>query len=91
MVFYNNALITIQNGIKPIRVMQFQLNEQQNQINGFKILDNNRPEFNEPALAALVGGKVYFFANSPWNAYDKNGVLDESKVVNPILFSCELD
>ena len=91
LVFYNNTLIAIQNGVKPIRVTLLKLNEQQNQISSFKILDNNRPEFDEPALATIVGDKVYFFANCPWKAYDENGVLDVTKVNNPILFSCKLD
>ena len=91
LVFYDNTLISIQNGVKPIRITLLKLNEQQNQITGFKILDNNRPEFDEPALATIVGDKVYFFANCPWKAYDENGVLDVSKVTNPILFSCKLE
>jgi hypothetical protein len=77
--------------VKPIRVVALKLNAQQNQISSYKILDNNRPEFDEPALATVVGNKVYFFANSPWKAYDDNGVLDASKVSNPMLFSCKLD
>lgn len=91
LVFYKNSLVAIQNGVQPIRVTQFQLNKEQNQISSFKLLDNNRPEFNEPALATVVNDKIYFFANSPWKAYDKNGNLDLSKVSNPILFSCKLD
>ena len=91
LVFYKNSLIAIQNGVKPIRVTQFQLNQEQNQISGFKVLDNNRPEFDEPALATIVKDKVYFFANSPWKEYDNKGVLDASKVNNPMLFSCKLE
>lgn len=91
LVFYKNNLICIQNGVKPIRVTRFQLNDQQNGIVDFKVLDNNRPEFNEPALATIVGGQLYFFANSPWSAYNDKGELDATKVTNPILFSCKLD
>jgi hypothetical protein len=91
LVFCNNKLTGIQNGVKPIRVTQFQLNDQQNEITDFKIMDNNRPQFNEPALGTIVGEKLYFFGNSPWSAYDQNGVLDVTKVGNPILFSCRLD
>lgn len=91
LVFYDNSLIGIQNGAKPIRITQFQLNEKQDQITGFKILDNNRPEFNEPALATVVGNTLYFFANSPWNAYDDKGVLDETKVSNPVIYTYKLD
>jgi hypothetical protein len=91
LVFYKNSLIAIQNGVKPIRIVEFQLNEKQNEISGFKVLDNNRPEFNEPALATIVGEKLYFFANSPWAAYGQNGMLDVAKISNPMLFSCKLD
>lgn len=91
LTFYNNSLIAIQNGVKPIRITKFLLDESQTKINDFKILDNNRPEFNEPALATVIGEKLYFFANSPWTAYDKNGALDATKVTNPMLFSCKLD
>ena len=89
LIFHDATLIAIQNGVKPIRVTELKLKE--NQISNFKILDNNRPEFDEPALATLVGNTVYFFANSPWNAYDKDGNLDENKIKNPMLFSCKLD
>lgn len=86
LVFYKNKLIAVQNGVAPIRLTQLNLNSAQNGIESFRILDNNRPEFDEPALATMVGNKLYFFANSPWKAYDKNAVLDVSKVKNPELY-----
>lgn len=86
LVFYQNKLIAIQNGVKPIRLTQFNLNKGQDKIQSYRILDNNRHEFDEPALATMVGNKLYFFANSPWKAYDKNAVLDLSKVINPELY-----
>lgn len=89
LVFYQNKLIAVQNGVVPIRLTQFNLNTTQNAIDSFGILDNNRPEFDEPALATMVGNKLYFFANSPWKAYDKNAVLDISKVKNPELYFLE--
>lgn len=89
LVFYKNKLIAVQNGVTPIRITQFNLNKSQNGIESFRIIDNNRPEFDEPALATMVGNKLYFFANSPWKAYDKNAVLDVSKVKNPELYYWE--
>lgn len=89
LVFYKNKLIAVQNGVIPIRITQFNLNKGQNAIESFRIIDNNRPEFDEPALATIVGEKLYFFANSPWKAYDKNAVLDVSKVKNPVLYYLE--
>ena len=70
--------------MKPIRVIQYILKE--NQISDFKIIDNNRPEFDEPALATIVDGKLVFFSNSPWKAYDKSFHLDETKFENPSLY-----
>ena len=91
LVFYKNTLIAIQNGVKPIRVTHFVLDDQQNDISDFKIIDNNRPEFNEPSLGTIIGVRMFFFANSPWSAYDQNGIMDTTKVSNPILFCYKFD
>lgn len=90
LLFYNNSLIAIENGVVPIRLMQFNLNEAQTKIIDFKVLENNREDLNEPALATLVENKLYYFANSPWKFYDKNFQLDESKFENPKLFELDL-
>lgn len=90
MVFYDNSVIAIHNGVKPIRVIQYRLNERLDSISGFKVVDNNRPEFDEPALTSIVKNKLYFFANSPWKAYDQNGNLDTSKFENPALYEYKL-
>jgi len=89
LVFYQNKLIAVQNGVTPIRLTQFNLNATQEKVESYRILDNNRPEFDEPALATMVGNRLYFFANSPWKAYDKNAVLDLSKVKEPQLYYLE--
>ncbi|TDP02868.1 TPR end-of-group domain-containing protein [Flavobacterium sp. 245] len=91
LVFYKNSLIAIQNGVVPIRIVRYNLDETETKIIDFKVLDNNREEFNEPALATLVKNKMYFFANSPWKFYDKDFQLDESKFENPKLFELDLD
>lgn len=90
LVYAKNSLFAIQNGVSPIRITQLKLNSSHTEITDFKVLDNNRPEFDEPALLTLVKDKLYFFANSPWKAYDKNGVLDQSKVTNPELYFLKL-
>lgn len=90
LVYAKNSLFAVQNGVSPIRITQLKLNSSHTKITDFKVLDNNRPEFDEPALLTLAKDKLYFFANSPWKAYDKNGVLDESKVTNPELYFLKL-
>lgn len=90
LTYYNNTLIAIHNGVAPIRVVQYKLNPAKNTLAGFIFIDNNRPEFNEPVLGTIYKDVFYFFANSPWKAYDRNGVLDQSAVTNPELFSYSL-
>jgi tetratricopeptide (TPR) repeat protein len=90
LVFSNNSLFSVQNGVSPIRITELKLNPSNTEIIDFKILDNNRPEFDEPALLTLVKDKLYFFANSPWKAYDKNDILDENKVTYPELYWLKL-
>ncbi|MES2811546.1 MAG: hypothetical protein V4670_03665 [Bacteroidota bacterium] len=89
LLWYKKSVLAIHNGVKPIRIMQYFLNDG-NEIVSAKVLDNNRPEFNEPALGTLVGSKFYFFSNAPWKAYDKEGVLDESIIDFPTLYSNQL-
>jgi hypothetical protein len=91
LVFYKNSLIAIQNGVVPIRIVRYNLNETETKIIDFKVLDSNRKEFAEPGLATLVKNKMYFFANSPWKFYNKDFQLDESKFENPKLFELDLD
>lgn len=91
LVFYKKSLIAIQNGVVPIRIVRYKLNESATKIIDFFVIDNNREVFNEPALATLVQNKLYFFANSPWKFYDKSFQLDETKIENPKLFELILD
>ncbi|MES2543458.1 MAG: hypothetical protein V4548_01120 [Bacteroidota bacterium] len=90
LVYYKKSLIAVHNGVTPIRLIQYNLDDNENQITTYKILDNNRPEFDEPALATIVKDKLYFFANSPWKGYDKDFNLDENKFENPMLYSYPL-
>ncbi len=90
LVFYKNSLIAVHNGINPIRIVRYFMNAE-NEISNHKILDHNRTEFNEPALVAIKGNELYFFANSPWKAYDKTFKLNLDAFESPMLFRLALD
>lgn len=91
LVFYENSLIAIHNGVVPVRIIRYNLNAQNNEITGFEILDHNRKLFDEPALATIVKGKLYFFANAPWKFYDAQNQLDLSRFEAPQLFELQLN
>lgn len=82
---YKNSLIAIQNGVNPIRIVRFELDNTSNITNAI-VLDHNRLEFKEPTLGYVVNNDFYFIANAPWQAYDSKGNLDSSKVSNPMLY-----
>lgn len=90
LVWHNRSLIAIHNGVKPIRIIRYFLDASGN-IATYKVIDNNRPEFNEPTNGTVSRSKFYFFANSPWAAYDKKQQLDDSKFTHPELFSFTID
>ncbi len=71
LVRYKNHLIMIQNGIKPHRVIAFELSKDGRQVTGQKVLVANHGAFDEPTLGTLVGETYTFLANSQWGKYDK--------------------
>ena len=90
LAYYKQSLIAIHNGIKPVRLMQYTLDDNEKTITACKILDSNRPEFNEPVLMTVQDKQIYFFANAPWNAYKKDHTLDLQQCDNPALYQYRL-
>ncbi|MCG2611640.1 hypothetical protein LZZ90_08985 [Flavobacterium sp. SM15] len=90
LLFYKNTLLAIHNGVNPIRVIQYNLTENHTAISSFRIIDINRPEFDEPALGTIVANNLFFFSNSPWKAYTKDEKLDGTKFENPMLFQYQI-
>ena len=86
----DGSIVAIYNGVKPIRIIRYFL-EAAGNIGRYQVIDNNRPEFNEPTIPHVVKDKCYFFANCPWPAYDRRHQLDESKFENPMLFTFSLN
>jgi len=70
LAFYNNSLIAIQNGIYPMRVTQYFLDNAKEQLTSYKIIDSGHPAFNEPTIGCLAKSSFYYVANSQWAGYD---------------------
>ena len=75
LYFYKNSLIAIQNGVIPNRVTKYLLNEDQDKIRSFEIIERANPNFNEPTLGILVKDSFYYIANSQWESYNKDGSI----------------
>jgi sugar lactone lactonase YvrE len=70
--FYKNSLITIQNGVIPLRSTRYYLTSDLDRITRSEIIDRNHPAFGEPTLGVLDGDTFYYIANSQWGGYDDN-------------------
>ena len=91
LYFHNNALIAIQNGIRPHRVVKFDLNAPQTKIVNYQVLEANHRSFDEPTLGLIKDGDFYFIANSQWGRYDKSGKpLPIDQLKNPLILHTTL-
>lgn len=72
LTYYNNSLISIQNLIVPMRVTQYFLNDANDSLRDFRIIDRGHPVFNEPTTGCKVNSTFYYVANSQWSGYDKD-------------------
>jgi hypothetical protein len=82
--YYENSLITIQNGVQPNRVVRHYLDATGESFVRSEIIDNAHPAFGEPTIGSLSGGVFYYVANSQWNGYE-NGAIKSSSALKPIV------
>lgn len=82
---YGNKLITIQNGVQPMRVMEFTLNNTHDAIVAAHTIDRAHADFNEPTNGCLVNNTLYYVANSQWNGYDEQKRIKPATELQPIV------
>jgi len=75
LYFHRGALVGVQNGVNPARVVRLQLGKDSKSVRSFEVLEANSPFFDEPTLGVLVGDDFYYNADSQWGAIDKDGHL----------------
>lgn len=91
LTFYNNTLVAIQNYIKPMRVTQYTLNDEQDKIIAYKIIDQSHPAFNEPTLGSVINGTYYYVANSQWGGYDdKHNIKPNDQLQDIVILKVDL-
>jgi sugar lactone lactonase YvrE len=64
-----DALIAIQNGTMPHRILRLQLSPDGRAITGVRVLASNLPDWDEPTLGMMLGDRFYYVANSHWNRF----------------------
>lgn len=74
LIWRNGALLAVQNGMQPNRVMRFALAADGRSIAGVQPLAAAQPEFDAPTFATLADDRLYFIANSQKHLYDRFGL-----------------
>ncbi|HEY6146373.1 MAG TPA: hypothetical protein VIZ69_01695 [Thermoanaerobaculia bacterium] len=78
LVLSGRALVAIQNGITPHRVIRINLAPDGVTIARARILEMNHPDFDEPTLGVVVDGSLYFSADSQGQKF-----LNEKAPITP--------
>jgi sugar lactone lactonase YvrE len=66
------AIVAVQNGIAPPRIVRFTLSASGDRITEAKVLDRNWEVADEPTIGTIVGNTFVYVANSQWEKYDPN-------------------
>jgi hypothetical protein len=69
-------LVAIQNGVTPHRVVRLTLDGPGGRIVRSEVLERARPDYAEPTLGVVVGGDLYYVANSQWERFRDDGTID---------------
>ncbi len=67
------AIVAVQNGVMPNRVMRFMLDSTLSRITRAEVLDQNWRDADEPTIGAVVGRQFVYVANSQWEKFDDSG------------------
>ncbi|MDQ8166114.1 MAG: hypothetical protein P3A28_10220 [Gemmatimonadota bacterium] len=88
LTWHRGALIAIQNGVAPARVMQYSLDAAGTHFTRAEVLDRNSAIADEPTIGTLVGDAFVYVANSQWEKYDAAGrPRPNATLTRPVLLS----
>ena len=85
LVWADGALVGIQNGIRPHRVVRLDLDRALGRVTRLRILVMNHPDFDEPTLGVVVDRDLYFIANSQYRRVGRDGTLAREHLRRPVV------
>lgn len=91
LTYYKHSLIAVQNGVNPLRVMRFYLNDADTEIVRSEVVDRKHPDFNEPTLGTIVNDAFYCIANSQWGGYENGKIKPAEQLQDIVILKARLD
>lgn len=86
---WGDWLVGVQNGVQPNRVVALKLDATGLVVQRYEVLAAALPEFDDPNLGVIVGGRLHFNANSHWPQFDEEGKLPDG-LRGPVVLSVAL-
>ena len=91
LVWYQGAIVAVQNGVAPARIMRFVLDRAGTRIERAELLDRNSAIADEPTIGTVVGGEFVYVANSQWEKFTDGGArLPARRLTAPVLLGVSL-
>lgn len=84
LYFDRGALIAIQNGNPPVRVVRFSLTPALDRVTGEMALAEDDPRFPEPTTGAIAGDVMYLVGDAQLRAVGKDGTLWPREKLSPV-------
>ena len=84
LYWYDGALVAIENGMSPHRVLRVMLSADGKKVARAMPLDAANPAFKLPTYGAIDGDGLYFIANSQKNEYDSYGSPKDAAKLEPV-------
>jgi sugar lactone lactonase YvrE len=73
IVLHRDAIIAVQNGVAPARIVRFSLNATGDSIVAVRVLDQQPTLAPEPTLGTMMGNRFVYVATSQWDEHDDDG------------------
>ena len=77
------AIIAVQNGVAPARIMRYVLDASGRNITSAEVLDRNSTVADEPTIGTMADGAFVYVANSQWEKYDGGGKRVNGTTLRP--------
>ena len=83
IVLHRGAIVAVQNGASPARIVRFVLDAAGDSIVATQVLDQNPSLSPEPTIGTMMGDRFVYVANSQWEEFDDAGRLKAGARLTP--------
>ena len=73
IVLHHGAIVAVQNGVSPARIVRFALDAAGDSIVSVRVLDQQPALAPEPTIGTMVGDRFVYVANGQFDAHDDDG------------------